>query len=232
MIGSSSIGDLFLNEGLLITTAGRDGHSVSGLTAEVRATVVTPFRDYPVVFLTSPRTASGSELLAASLRNNDRALLVGERSFGKGTVQKTYSLGTDSSLKLTVGHFLPNGLAIPGNGMVPDIEIHRLMFGAKRVALPSIPDDTELPFWLLKPSWIEIEHHSDPLVITFAENVDDETETPAENQQAEEEDVESDPLVTLAAEMLARYGNVSASRMLDDSRLFLFRRTREADHAV
>ena len=122
MLGSAAIADLFLDDGVLITTAGRNGERVSGLTAEIRATADTPFRDYPVAILTSPRTASGSELLAASLRTHDRAILVGERTFGKGTVQKTYSLEDECSLKMTVGHFLPNGLSIPGGGLEPDVQ--------------------------------------------------------------------------------------------------------------
>ena len=69
---------------------------------------------------------TGSELLAASMRNNDRGILVGERSYGKGTIQKTYGLAETSTLKLTVGHFLPNGRPIPGGGVVPDIEVINL----------------------------------------------------------------------------------------------------------
>src|SRR5205085_8945568 len=67
MMGSSAIGDLFLKDGLLITTAGRDGQPARGLTPEVRASGDAPSPDMPVIFLTSPATASGSELLAASL---------------------------------------------------------------------------------------------------------------------------------------------------------------------
>ena len=113
MLGSSSIADEFLDEGLLISTAGRHGKSVSGLTEEVVAKAGSPFREAPVVILTSPRTASGSELMAASLRNHGRAIFIGQKSFGKGTVQKTYSLGAEDALKLTVGNFLPMGLAHP-----------------------------------------------------------------------------------------------------------------------
>ena len=136
MLGSSAIADTFLDEGLLITTAGRHGSHVSGLTDEVRADATTPFRDSPVVILTSPRTASGSELMAASLRNNDRAIFVGERTFGKGTVQKTYALGADEALKLTVGNFLPKGLAIPAGGLLPDVEIRTFYLTKNGYRLP------------------------------------------------------------------------------------------------
>ncbi len=230
MLGSSAIGDLFLDDALLITTAGRGGHSVSGLTAEVRAGEPTPFGDFPVALLTSPRTASGSELLAASLRNNDRAIVLGEKTFGKGTIQKTYSLGSDSSLKLTVGNFLPNGLAIPGGGMTPDVETQRIVFTDKRVTLPSSYVDADLPFWLRTPEWLTSEAKRTPIVLTFAEEI----EEPDKDAQPDdkEEDVASQPIVKLTAEVLARYGSVSASKMLTDARVLLYRRAREAEHEV
>lgn len=229
MLGSSAIGDLFLDDALLITTAGRGGHSVSGLTAEIRATAQTPFVDFPVALLTSPRTASGSELLAASLRNNDRAIVLGERSFGKGTVQKTYSLGSDSSLKLTVGHFLPNGLPIPAGGMIPDVETRRFVFTDKRVSLPSEHLDDDPPFWLRKPKWLAAGQDRRPIVLTFAEEIADKKK---ERPDDDEVDVESEHIVQLTADILSRYGDVSASKMLIDARVLLYRRAREAEHDV
>jgi carboxyl-terminal processing protease len=229
MLGSSAIGDLLLDDALLITTAGRDGHLVSGLTAEVRASEVTPFLHYPVALLTSPRTASGSELLAASLRNNDRAIVLGERTFGKGTIQKTYSLGSDTSLKLTVGHFLPNGLAIPGGGMTPDVETRRIIFTDKRVTLPSPYLDDDPPFWLRKPDWLTPEDARNPIIFTFAEEIKEKADDAPDDTKKE---VSSEPIVQLTAEVLARYGNVSASAMMASARVLLYRRSREAEHEV
>ncbi|HEY5622131.1 MAG TPA: S41 family peptidase, partial [Gammaproteobacteria bacterium] len=233
MLGSSSIGDLFLDDALLITTAGRSGNSVSGLTAEIRAKPDTPFAAYPVAVLTSPRTASGSELLAASLRNNDRALVFGERTFGKGTVQKTYSLDADSSLKLTVGHFLPNGLAIPGEGMTPDVEVRRFGLGPKRFTPPAGRVRDDAPFWLMKPSWLTTETTRDPIVLTFVEELEDDGEENSDMaSDPDKDDPASQPIVALAAEVLARYGDVSAAKTLTASRLLLHQRTREADEAL
>lgn len=232
MLGSSAIGDLFLDEGLLITTAGRGGHSVSGLTAEIRAADPTPFLDYPVALLTSPRTASGSELLAASLRNNDRAIVLGERTFGKGTVQKTYSLGSDSSLKLTVGHFLPNGLAIPAGGMIPDVETRRFVFSPTRVSLPATQPEVDPPFWLRKPEWLSVEADRRPIIVTFAQDIVEDKDEESSDDVDDEVDVTTEPIVVLTSDILSRYGNVSASQMLADARVLLYRRAREADHEV
>ncbi len=226
MLGSAAIGDLFLSEGVLITTAGRHGEPIGGLTAQIRATEDTPFADLPVVFLTSPHTASGSELLAGSLRNNDRAVLAGERTFGKGTVQKTYGLGNGSALKLTVGNFLPNGRAIPGGGMIPDVEVDRYVITDGRVRLPASHAGKELPFWLQTPAWLQASHRKALVVIPQVEEIGDDDKEPADVQ------VERDPLVNLAADLLRGYGSTSAARMLALASGWLAERKMEAEQAA
>ncbi|RMF25273.1 MAG: hypothetical protein D6760_01370, partial [Deltaproteobacteria bacterium] len=225
MLGSASIGDLFLSEGVLITTAGRHGEPIGGLTAEIRATEDTPFAEFPVVFLTSPHTASGSELLAGSLRNNDRALLMGERTFGKGTVQKTYGLGNGSALKLTVGNFLPNGRAIPGGGMTPDIEVDRYILTDGQVRLPASHGSEELPFWLQTPPWLKATQRKALVVMPQVEEL-------GSDEEAAEKDAADDPLVELAAELLRRYGSTSAARMLATAAGWLEQRKLAAEQAA
>ena len=235
MLGSSSIADEFLDDGLLISTAGRHGETVSGLTEEVLANPDSPFRDAPVVILTSPRTASGSELMAASLRNHGRAIFVGQRSFGKGTVQKTYSLGAEEALKLTVGNFLPKGLAIPAGGLIPDVEIRSYYLSERGQRIPTPRDaSSELPYWLRNPSWVTVEPLRSPIVLSF---VRDLTEPPPLGEEEEEpeptaDDPLEDPAVRVADEILARHGSIDAAKMLTDSRVMLAVRAREADASV
>lgn len=204
MLGSSAIGDLFLENGLLISTAGRSGRPVAGLTARVEASPDTPFAKIPIALLTSARTASGSELLAASLRNHGRAILVGERTFGKGTVQKTYSLGAGSALKITVGSFLPNRRPIPGGGLTPDVEFRRYRLSDTGAAVPSEPE-ADLPFWLRTPSWFEEDHHE---AVTIIELVD---------QTEKDSKVQADPVLDLAEALLAEHGSTSAAAMLESA---------------
>jgi len=232
MLGSSAIGDLFLEDGLLITTAGRGGKTVSGLTAEINATADTPFAALPVAILTSPRTASGSELLAASLRNNDRTMLVGERTFGKGTVQKTYSLGSDTSLKITVGHFLPNGLSIPGGGLLPDIEIRRFRFDGDVVRLPLLRSGEELPFWLSTPSWLTTSQLSSATVIDLVDEHEAIDEDDAEPREPDDAEGLDDRVVDITAELLARFGSISATATLTDARDWLAELKTETDDVV
>jgi C-terminal peptidase prc len=240
MMGSSAIGDLFLKDGLLITTAGRDGQPARGLTPEVRASGAALTPDLPVVFLTSPITASGSELLAASLRNNDRALILGEHTFGKGCIQKTFPLHESSTMKMTVGHFLPNGQPIPGGGLVPDIEVLTWRVGKGRLAVPVPIDLSDTPFWLRSPEWSKIEAAPSLYRIAFAEEFGEDDpsliEDPEEEMEARlaEEKFDADKpdrMVEIAAAILRNHGSTSAQQMLADARDFLARtvETSEAD---
>lgn len=82
------------------------------------------FLKYPVVVLINQGSASGSEILAGALRDNRGALLIGEKSFGKGSVQQLEGLREGSSLKITVARWLtPSGQSINEKGLEPDVKI-------------------------------------------------------------------------------------------------------------
>lgn len=81
-------------------------------------------KDFPLVVLVNKGSASASEILAGALRHYIKAVIVGEQTFGKGTVQELKRLSDDSTLKITVAHWvLPDGAIIEGNGIKPDIEV-------------------------------------------------------------------------------------------------------------
>ena len=82
------------------------------------------YSEIPLVVLINEFSASASELAAGALKDNDRAVLIGEKSYGKGVVQVLYELSDGSGIKFTTARFfLPSGLSIQGVGVEPDILI-------------------------------------------------------------------------------------------------------------
>jgi len=91
---------------------------------EYKAKGIGRFTDYPIVILINEGSASASEILAGALRDNRKVLLVGEKSFGKGSVQELIELREGSSLKITVAKWLtPHGNLISEVGLEPDIKV-------------------------------------------------------------------------------------------------------------
>ena len=86
------------------------------------------YLDIPIVVLINKGSASGSEILAAALRENNRAILVGETTFGKGSVQTIVPLSDGSALRLTTSkYYTPAGESIHESGVVPDIEVEEVV---------------------------------------------------------------------------------------------------------
>lgn len=117
------ISDLFLNEGTIVSTIGRNQKEKETLYAKKSDTM----EEFPLVILIDEYSASASEILAGALQDNRRALIMGQRSFGKGSVQSVVKLGDGSGLKLTVArYYTPNGRSIQAEGIVPDVIIEDL----------------------------------------------------------------------------------------------------------
>jgi carboxyl-terminal processing protease len=82
--------------------------------------------DVPLIVLINKGSASASEIVSGALRDNKRAILVGETSFGKGTIQQADDMGNGAGLHITIAKWLtPNGTWVHGKGLKPDIEVVR-----------------------------------------------------------------------------------------------------------
>jgi carboxyl-terminal processing protease len=111
--------DLFLDDGVIVTTRGR-----AGTTDVQRAHKGGPGVDVAIVALVDNGTASASEILAAALRDHGRAQLVGQPTYGKGTVQTFFDLDDGSGLKLTTArYYTPNGKSLESKGLIPDVPV-------------------------------------------------------------------------------------------------------------
>jgi carboxyl-terminal processing protease len=114
------VADTFVEGGPIVTTSSQDPRQ----REEKYATRVGTQARYPMVVLMNGQSASASEIVAGALKNHDRALIIGEQSFGKGSVQVLYEFHDGSALKLTVAQYLtPGDVSIQGVGIVPDIAV-------------------------------------------------------------------------------------------------------------
>lgn len=117
------VSDLFLKDGVIVSTIGRDPKSKEVTSATKKA----PYPDVPIVILINEYSASASEIVSGALQDNKRAIIVGERSFGKGSVQSVIKLADGGGLKLTVArYYTPSGKSIQSEGIQPDIEIEEV----------------------------------------------------------------------------------------------------------
>ncbi|WP_146157987.1 S41 family peptidase [Enhygromyxa salina] len=116
------VADLFIAAGVLTRTRGRGGV----IMREELATQAGTDSETPLIVLQDRRSASAAELLAVALQDNRRAKVMGERSFGKGTVQEVIGIPDGSLLTLTVArYFSPDDRAIDGQGVTPDLVVEQ-----------------------------------------------------------------------------------------------------------
>ncbi|MEC8192720.1 MAG: MXAN_5808 family serine peptidase [Myxococcota bacterium] len=115
------VADMFLAEGVIVATE----EGASGERAEQRARRSGTEPEYPIAVLVNASSASASEIVAGAIRNQGRGVVLGERTFGKGSIQHLYPHQDDESrLKLTVGRYLtPGDKSIQSVGVTPDIRL-------------------------------------------------------------------------------------------------------------
>ena len=117
---SVGVVDAFIDQGRIVYTEGR----IEGNDMEFMATTNTVAADGPLVILINNGSASASEIVAGALQDHARAIVMGTRSFGKGSVQTVMPLGEQRAIKLTTSlYFTPSGRSIQAQGIDPDIVV-------------------------------------------------------------------------------------------------------------
>ena len=117
------LSDVFLERGEVVSQRGRAKNDIERYYAEPGDAT----RGRPIVVLVDSGSASAAEIVAAALQDHHRAIVMGERSFGKGAVQTLLPLSRDTALRLTTArYYTPSGRSVQEGGIVPDIEVPQL----------------------------------------------------------------------------------------------------------
>ena len=175
-----ALSDLFLTEGQIVSQRGRNSRDTIYYDSETvyRGDIAAGL---PMVVLIDAGSASASEIVAGALQDQRRALVLGERSFGKGSVQSLLPLSRDAALKLTTArYYTPSGRSVQEGGIEPDIRVPQL----------SDPDAQRRQKYALRES--DLRGH-----LVNEVDLDD---------KALEFDQQADPRFTLTAEQLEEQG--------------------------
>ena len=136
------VSDDFLDAGTIVTTRGR----LQDANMSFKAHPGDQLDGAPLIVLTNNGTASAAEIVSGALKDNHRALIMGQRTFGKGVVQTVLPLDADHAVKITTArYYTPNGTSIQAEGIKPDIALADLTVNKADSGPVLISSEADLP---------------------------------------------------------------------------------------
>ena len=207
------VSSLFIDDGVVVSTIGRDPSQ-----KEVRnAKKGMARKDLPLVILVNSSTASAAEIVAAALQDHHRAMILGDTTFGKGSVQTIIDLGNEMGLKLTIArYYTPSGISIQEKGVVPDIFLEE--YDPKLLAQAKIKRDStrerDLRGHLVNP--VSSANRDDFSVQEFK----DKSKTPKDKKDVNLIDDDADDMMPIKFDPKEDYQTQQALRYLKSFEVF------------
>lgn len=215
------VSDRFLSDGVIVSTAGLQKDSIRSYSAHWFLSIT----DLPIIILINNGSASASEIVAAALKKNNRAVVLGIQTFGKGSVQQVIPLPGGSALRLTTSKYLtPGNVSIQSVGVSPHIAVNPYYVSSDFLHLtkPKL-DQAENS---LNQNFSEWGDQAEPPVKSVyylydnkkeTEEADVDLEGDAASDESEQKQLENDFLVQSAVKILIQNGKKNNSSLLNES---------------
>ncbi len=222
--------DFFIETGTIVTTVGYG----EKIRAPQIATHAGTFPRFPMVILINQESASASEAVAGALKNHHRALVLGQTSFGKGSVQVVYDNPDDSALKLTIAQYLtPGDLSIQSVGIIPHVQLVKVNLEKENLDLFRTVElnaghhsESELPFHLNHES-AQIAQSEKPLFsLKYLEP------KASASKSSPVQKALSDFEVRIAQEILAQTENAEQESLIESTRQVIAHHQEEQNQAI
>ena len=150
LMASVEIARQWLNEGTIVSTKTRDG------IQDVKRANGRALTSKPMVVLVNEGSASASEILSGALQDNNRAVLVGQKTFGKGLVQSVRGLSDGSGMTVTIAKYLtPSGRDIHKYGIAPDVTAKMTELEAQRLKLEDLGTKKDSQYWVAETTLVK-----------------------------------------------------------------------------